>query len=105
MKRNRKTHPALTAFLITLTVLLAATAAFAAVWNTRAVLFDDATHGISLQQEEQGLQLRLFDEQYTLSPDKDSAFWRLLPPPVRAVALLLEAEADWLGQRLHALIR
>ena len=103
MKRKRKNHPALTAFIVTLTLLLAATGAFTAVWNTRATLFGDTDPGIALEQTTQGLQLRVFDETYAPS-DNSTTLLRLLPAPLRAAAVLLEAEADLLGQWLNRLI-
>lgn len=103
-KRNRNTHPALTAFLVTLTLLLGATGAFTAVWNTRATLFGDSTPGIALEQTAGGVQLRVFDTAYAVPDEQDVPWLRLLPAPLRAGAVLLEAEAAFLGERLHDLI-
>lgn len=104
MKRKRKSHPAITAFIITLTLLLGASGAFTAVWNTRATLFGDTNRGISLEQTEQGLQLRVFDSRYAVTPDQASPWLRLIPPPVRAAAVLLNTEADLIGRWLYDLI-
>ena len=104
MKRNRKKHPAVTAFIVTLTLLLGMIGAFTAVWNTRSTLFGDTGAGVALQQTEQGLQLQLFDKSYAVTPDDTAAWLCVIPPPIRAAALFLETQADLIGRWLQKLI-